>query len=164
MAQLYRDQYYHYVNTATTTGVKENPTWTREGTGVESLSVSFNPNKDTYKTILNRTSQTTFNNYELSTSVSDKRCYSEDAMYDYLNTLRKTATAGETQVIEVNTAKSAGVGSYEAVMYDVLITINEWLGENATISYDIDYSNPVQGSVTITGGTPSFTPSSSASL
>lgn len=152
MAQLYRDQYEHWINTATTTGSTANPTFVREGTGVEALSVSFNPQKDTYKTILNRTSQTTFKNYELSTSVSDKRCYSEDSIYDYLNELRKTATAGETQLVEINTAKSVSTGVYEAVQYNVLITINEWLGEDATISYDIDYSNPIQGTATI-GGT-----------
>ena len=164
MAQLYRDQFYHFINTATKTGVTANPTWTREGTGLESLSVSFNPQKDTYKTILNRTSQTTFKNYELSTSVSDKRCYSEDAMYTYLDELRVSATAGETQAIEVNTAKTVSAGTYEAVKYDVLITINEWLGEDATISYDIDYSNPTKGTVTLTDGVPSFTPSSNVSL
>ena len=152
MAQLYRDQYEHWINTATTTGSTTNPLYVREGTGVEALSVAFNPQKDTYKTILNRTSQTTFKNYELSTSVSDKRCYSEDAIYDYLNELRKTATAGETQLVEINTAKSVSTGVYEAVKYNILITINEWLGEDATISYDIDYSNPVQGTATI-GGT-----------
>lgn len=163
MAQLYRDQFYHYVNTATKTGVTTSPTWTREGTGLSSLAVSFNPNKDTYKTILNRTTQTTFNNYELSSSISDKRCYSDDPMYDYLDDLRKNAIAGETQLLEINTAKSSN-GSYEAVKYDVLITINEWLGENAVISYDINYENPVVGTATITGGTPSFTPSANVSL
>ena len=163
MAQLYRDQFEHWINTATTTGSTANPTYVREGTGVEALSVQFNPQKDTYKTILNRTSQTTFKNYELNSSVSDKRCYSEDDIYDYLEDLRKTATAGETQLVEINTAKSGGsVGTYEAVQYNVLITINEWLGEDATISYDIDYSNPVQGVATI-GGTSgiSFTPTAS---
>ena len=152
MAQLYRDQYEHWINTATTTGSTSNPKYVREGTGVEALSVAFNPQKDTYKTILNRTSQTTFNNYQLSTSVSGKRCYSEDDIYDYLDDLRKSATAGETQLVEINTAKAVSTGVYEAVQYNVLITINEWLGENATISYDIDYSNPVQGTATI-GGT-----------
>ena len=157
MAQLYRDQFWHYINTATTTGETANPTWKREGTGVEALSVAFNPQKDTYKTILDRTSNTTFNNYELSSSVSDKRCYSEDDIYDYLDNLRRNATAGETQLIEINTAKTNGTaGHYEAVKYNVLITINEWLGENATISYDIDYSNPVQGYATITDGVPTF--------
>lgn len=151
MAQLYRDQYEHWINTATTTGSTTSPKYVREGTGVEALSVDFNPQKDTYKTILNRTSQTTFNNYQLSTSVSGKRCYSEDDIYDYLDGLRKSATAAETQLVEINTAKSVSAGVYEAVKYDILITINEWLGENATISYDIDYSNPVQGTATIGG-------------
>lgn len=162
MAQLYRDQFQHYLNTATTTGETGNETWKREGQGVESLSVAFNPQKDTYKTILNRTSQTTFNNYQLSSSVSGKRCYSDDDIYDYLDSLRKTATAGETQLIEINTAKTNGTaGNYEAVKYNVLVTISEWLGENATISYDIDYSNPVQGTATISGSTISFTPTTS---
>lgn len=163
MAQLYRDQYEHWINTATTTGETTSPLFVREGTGVEALSVAFNPQKDTYKTILNRTAQTTFNNYQLSSSISGKRCYSEDAIYDYLDGLRKTATAGETQLVEINTAKSGGsVGVYEAVKYDVLITINEWLGENATISYDIDYKNPVVGTATIGGtGGITFTPTTS---
>lgn len=162
MAQLYRDQYEHWINTATTTGSTSDPKFVREGTGVEALSVDFNPQKDTYKTILNRTSQTTFKNYELSSSVSDKRCYSEDEIYDYLNELRKTATAAETQLVEINTAKTVSAGVYEAVQYNVLITINEWLGEDATISYDIDYSNPVQGSATIGGLSGiSFTPTTS---
>ena len=162
MAQLYRDQFWHFINTATKTGETSNPTWTREGTGVESLSVAFNPQKDTYKTILNRTAQTTFNNYELSSSISDKRCYSDDPMYEYLDDLRKKAIAGETQLLEINTAKTTGTsGTYEAVKYNVLITINEWLGENATISYDIDYSAPVQGTAVITNGVPTFTESAS---
>lgn len=163
MAQLYRDQYEHWINTATKTGATADPKFVREGTGVEALSVAFNPQKDTYKTILNRTSQTTFNNYQLSTSVSGKRCYSEDEIYDYLDELRKTATAGETQLVEINTAKSTGTaGTYEAVQYNILITINEWLGENATISYDIDYSNPVQGTATIGGNSGiTFTPTTS---
>ena len=158
MAQLYRDQYYHYVNTATTTGDKANPTYTREGTGVESLSIAFNPQKDTYKDITRRTSQTTFNSYQMSSSISDKRCYSDDPMYDYLYALKKNAIAAETQLVEVNTAKASGDG-YDATRYDILITINEWLGENATISYDIDYSNPVQGVATISDGQVSFTES-----
>jgi hypothetical protein len=162
MAQRYRDEYQHYLNTATITGSTTSPTWKREGQGVESLSVSFNPQIDTYKTILSRQAQSTFNNYQLSTSVSGKRCYSEDPIYDYLDDLRRNATAGETQLIEIDTAKTNGTaGNYQAVKYDVLVTINEWLGDNATISYDINYSNPVVGIATISGDTISFTPSAS---
>ena len=149
MAQLFRDQFQHYVNTATINGATENPTYTREGQGVESLSVAFNPQKNTYKDITRRTA-------------SDKRCYDTDPMYDYLYDLKKRAISAETQLVEVNTAKTNGTaGNYDATRYDILITINEWLGENATISYDIDYTNPVQGIATISNGTITFTESAS---
>ena len=77
--------------------------------------MAFNPQKDTYKDITKRTAKTTFSNYQLASSISGKRLYSEDEMYDYLNDLRKTATAGETQLIEVDTASAEAGGSYEAV-------------------------------------------------
>lgn len=158
MAQLYRDQYIHYVNIATKTGETGNEEWEQEGTGVESLSVAFNPQKDTYKDITRRTSSTTFNSYQLSSSISGKRLFSDDKMYKYLNELRRNAIAGETQLIEVDTTKTTDGTKYEATKYDILITITEWLGEDATISYDIDYSNPQVGTVTIAGGKPEFTP------
>lgn len=157
MAQLYRDQFVHYINTATKTGETADPTWKQEGTGVDSLSVAFNAQKDTYKDIIKRTSTTTFNSYQLSSSISGKRLYSEDEVYTYLDELRRKAIAAETQLLEINTAKKVGTsGNYEATKYDILITINEWLGENATISYDIDYSNPIQGTATIANGVPTF--------
>lgn len=156
MAQKYRDQYVHFVNIATKVGETENPDFVQEGTGVESLSIAFNPQKDTYKDITRRTAKTTFNNYQLSSTVSGKRLYGEDEMYAYLKELKDNAIAGETQLIEVDTSSAESGGSYDAVKYDILITITEWLGENATISYDIDYSNPVVGTATMSNGKPTF--------
>lgn len=165
MAQRFRDEYQHYINTATITGETSNPTWKREGEGVEALSVAFNAQIDTYKTILTRQAQSTFQNYQLSSSISGKRCYSDDPIYDYLDNLRRKATAGETQLIEIDSAKTNGTaGQYQAVKYDVLITINEWLGEDATISYDINYSNPKTGYATISNSTIEFTEDTSTSL
>ena len=156
MAQKYRDQYVHFVNVGTKVGETADPNFVQEGTGVESLSIAFNPQKDTYKDITKRTAKTTFNNYQLSSSISGKRLYGEDEMYTYLKELKDTATAGETQLIEVDTSSAEVGGNYEAVKYDILITITEWLGENATISYDIDYSNPVVGTATMADGKPTF--------
>lgn len=165
MAQRFRDEYQHYLNTATTSGETGNETWKREGEGVESLSVSFNAQIDNYKTILSRQTQSTFKNYQLSSSVSGKRCYSEDPIYDYLDELRRKAISAESQIIEIDTAKTNGTtGHYLAVKYDVLITINEWLGEDATISYDVNYSNPKTGYATIAGSTISFTEDAPVSL
>lgn len=158
MQQLYRDQFVHYINVATKTGETTAPTWEQEGTGIESLSVAFNPQKDTYKDITQRTSRTSFNSYQLSSSISGKRLYSDDKMYEYLNELRRKAIAAETQLLEIDTSKKVDDTQYEAIQYDILITVNEWLGENATISYDIDYSNPVTGKVTMTANKPTFVP------
>lgn len=165
MAQRFRDQYQHFLNVATVTGETANPTWVQEGEGVESLSVAFNAQKDTFKPINKRQAKTTFQNYQLSSSISGKRLESEDGIYTYLDNLRRKAIAGETQLIEIDTAKTNGTaGNYLAVKYDVLVTINEWLGENATISYDIDYSNPKTGIATISGTTISFTEDAETSL
>jgi hypothetical protein len=165
MAQRFRDEYQHYLNTHTYTGETGSEVWKREGEGVESLSIAFNAQIDTYKTILSRQAQSTFQNYQLSSSISGKRCYSGDPIYDYLDEMRRKAIAGETQLIEIDTAKTDGTaGHYLAVKYDVLITINEWLGENATISYDINYKNPKTGYCTISGETITFVEDAEVSL
>jgi len=165
MAQRYRDEYQHYINVATYTGSTISPSWKQEGEGVEALSVAFNAQIDTYKTIKSRQATSTFQNYQLSSSISGKRCYSDDPIYDYLDRARRNAIACETQLIEIDTAKTDGTaGHYLAVKYDALITINEWLGENATISYDINYSNPKTGYATINGETITFVEEADTSL
>lgn len=161
MEQLFRDQFYNFINTGTITGETANPTWTREGTGVESLEMSFNPQKDTYKDITQRTAKTTFKSYQLSASISGKRCFKGDDMYAYLKNLKDLAISADTQYLEVDTTETVSAGVYKATMYTLLITINSWLGEDAVIGYDLDFSSPVQGTVTISGGTPTFTPTAS---
>lgn len=165
MRQLQRHEFQHFINTATITGETSNPTWKQEGEGVESLSVTFSTTKDTFKPIIRATTETVFQNYQISSSISGKRCYEGEEIYEYLDELRRKAISGQTQLIEIDTAKTNGTaGNYQAVMYDILITITEWLGENATISYDIDYSNPKTGIATISGSTITFTEDANTSL
>jgi len=161
MEQLFRDQFYDFINTATTSGETSNPTWTREGTGVESLEMAFNPQKDTYKDITKRTAITTFKSYQISSSISGKRCFKGDDMYPYLKNLKDLAISSNTQYLEVDTTESVSTGTYKATRYDILITITSWLGEDAVLGYDIDYSNPIQGTVTLANGVPTFTPTAS---
>lgn len=154
MAQLYRDQFAHYINT--TPDATE--TWSLEGVGVDALSIAFNPQVDTYKTIIMRNAQSTFSNYQLQSSVSGKRLYSDDAVYQFLDNARRAGTAIETQMLEVDMANTESTGKYKAIKYDVLIVINEFLGENATISYDVHFQSITQGTAQITAGKPTFTP------
>lgn len=154
MEQNYRDQYALYFNT-TPKGDEE--TWVLEGVGVDSLSFSFNAQIDQYKTIIDRNASATFKNYQIQSSVSGKRIYKQDAIYNFLNEARKYATAIETTALEVDTAEGEG-NSYTAIKYNVLIVINEFLGEDATISYDLYVQGtPKVGTATIgEDGKPSF--------
>lgn len=75
-----------------------------------------------------------------------------------LDEARRKAEIIETQMLEVDMAYSDESGNYQSTMYDILITINEFLGENATISYDLYVKgDPVQGKTKITSGKPTFT-------
>ena len=153
MEQLYRDQFAHYINT--TPG--ETETWTLEGVGVDALALSYNPQIDQYKTIIQRNADATFNNYQVQTSVSGKRIYKGDAVYDFLNEARRNLKAIETQFLEVEMANTQGDSNYIATKFNCLIVIDEFLGENATISYTLYVKgDPKHGSVTIADGKPTF--------
>ncbi len=155
MEQLYRDQFAHYINTGDSA---DSPTWTLEGIGVDALALSYNPQIDQYKTIIQRNADATFNNYQVQTSVSGKRIYKGDAVYEYLNEARKNMKALETQFLEVEMANADEAGAYSATKFNCLIVIDEFLGENATISYTLYVKgDPTHGKVTIAGGKPTFT-------
>ena len=153
MEQLYRDQFAHYINTGADAST---PTWTLEGVGVDALSLAYNPQIDQYKTIIERNANATFNNYQLQTSVSGKRIYKGDAMYEFLNEARRNMKAIETQILEVEMA-NAEDSNYVATKFNCLIVIDEFLGENATISYTLYVKgDPTHGTVTIADETPTF--------
>ena len=153
MEQLYRDQFAHYINTAP---AAESPVWTLEGVGVDALALSYNPQIDQYKTIIERNANATFNNYQLQTSVSGKRTYKGDGVYEFLNEARRNMQAIETQILEVEMANAVG-DSYTATKFNCLIVIDEFLGENATISYTLYFKgDPVHGTVEIVDKVPTF--------
>ena len=64
-------------------------------------------------------------------------------------------------MLEVDMSSATGDLSttYDALQYNVLIVINEFLGENATISYDVYVKGkPTIGTVAIANQKPTFTP------
>ena len=153
MEQLYRDQFAHFINT-TPDGESEN--FVLEGTGVESLALSYNPQISQFKTIIARSADAVFDGYQIQSSVSGKRIYKGDPIYEFLNDARRKAEAIETQLLEVEMA-NATEGNYEATKYNVLIVITEFLGDVASIGYDIYVrGNPIIGTATIADGEPTF--------
>lgn len=156
MAQAKRSQYAHWID-VTPDGTA---TYEIEGIGVEALSMEYNKQIDTFKTILSDTADSVFQNYDIQSSISGKRIYRDDAIYNLLDRLRRNARALETTLIEADMGKATG-SSYTATKYNILIAIDDFLGENATIGYSIYYKNPVQGTVVITNNKPVFTESAS---
>lgn len=157
MPQLKRKDFAHYFNTATN---GKDKTWELEGIGVEALSLAYNPQIDTFKQIIDDVANSTFDSYQIQSSVSGKRIDKTDKIWSWLNEARKKAESIETQMLEINMASAtSGVGTnYEALQYDVLVVINEFLGENATISYDVYVKGkPKIGKATIASGVPTFT-------
>ena len=153
MEQLYRDQFAHFINT-TPAGESEN--FVLEGTGVESLALSYNPQISQFKTIIARSADAVFDGYQIQSSVSGKRIYKGDPIYEFLNNARRKAEAIETQLLEVEMA-NASEGNYEATKYNVLIVITEFLGDVASIGYYIYVrGNPIIGTASIADGTPTF--------
>ena len=159
MAQLKRKDFAHYFDTATSG--TSTPDWTLEGIGVEALSLSYNPQIDTFKQIIDDVASSTFDSYQIQSSVSGKRIDKDDKIWKWLNEARKKAESIETKMLEVNMASATSGPSttYEALQYNVLIVINEFLGENATISYDVYVKGkPTIGTVSISNKKPTFTP------
>lgn len=160
MAQMKRKDFAHYFDTHTSGTDAE---WTLEGIGVEALSLAYNPQIDTFKQIIDEVASSTFDSYQIQSSISGKRIDKDDKIWQWLNEARKKATSIETKMLEINMAAGSdvsGTTAYEAVQYDTLVVINEFLGENATISYDVYVKGtPTIGTATIADKVPTFTPS-----
>ena len=157
MSQLKRKDFAHYFDTSVTGEAN----WELEGIGVEALSLAYNPQIDTFKQIIDDVASSTFDSYQIQSSVSGKRIDKDDPIWNWLNEARKKAESIETKMLEVDMSSATGDLSttYEALQYNVLIVINEFLGENATISYDVYVKGkPTIGTVAISNQKPTFTP------
>lgn len=148
--ELQRYQFRHYINI--------DDAYELEGKGTESLEISMNPQIDTYKTIISTVAENNFQGYQMQASVSGKRAFKNDNVYNYLRKLYKEAKSDRTKFLEVDTAYGTE-GKYEATEYEALVVVENHLGENVTISYTLYLSNPVQGTAVITNGKPVFTKS-----
>lgn len=153
MAQAKRKDFAHFFNVS-----KAEEDFVLEGIGVESLGFSYNPQIDTFKQIIDDVANSTFDGYQIQGSVASKRIDRTDKIWEFLNEARKKSEAIETSLLEVDMASDKEqTGTYEAIKYNVLLVITEFLGESATISYDMYIKGtPEVGTATIAGGKPTF--------
>lgn len=153
--KIKRSQFLTYLNTGTDT----NPTWSVLGVGITEYGISYNPQVDTEKWIIEDNARNDHSSNQKQGSVTQK-CYKGDPVFEFINTARDQLNF-KAQVLDIDRWNGTG-SSYPAKKNDVMITIENYMGENAEIEYTIYYDgDSIEGTVTFAGTVPSFTPTTS---
>lgn len=153
--KIKRSQFLTYLNT----GTSADPTWSVLGVGITEYGIDYNPQVDTEKWIIEDNARNDHSSNEKQSSVT-QRCYKGDAVFEFINGARDQLNF-KTQILDIDRWNGTGT-TYPAKKNDVMITINSYMGENAEIEYTIYYDgDATEGTVTFTGTTPTFTPTTS---
>lgn len=154
--KIERSQFLTYLNTTPNALTKN---WKILGVGVVDYSISFNPQVETEKWIIEDNARTDHSSNQKQGSISQK-CYKGDPLFEFVNAGRDELNY-KTQILDIDTWDGNN-GTYPAKMSDGIITVTSYGGENQVIEWDLYYDgDAVEGTVTITDGVPTFTPSAS---
>ena len=157
MAKLKRQALIHFVDA--TLG-KDTPTWFKIGQDIEEMSVALNPEVEVKENIWNETSISD-KGYKPQLEVTPYYANPTDAIYEPLKEIamqRKSGDDCKTKYLEV-IIEDASAASHEAYQEDCIIKPTSYGGgtDGVEIPYTIyPNGNRVKGTVTITGGVPTF--------
>lgn len=160
IAKIKRSQFVTYLDTTPTTNA---PTWKLLGTGITEYAISYNPQINTEKWIIHDNATSDLESNQKQGDVSQKM-YKGDPCFEYVNGLRDKVSADvQTHVLDIDTYDTTIANTYKAKMSEAILAVTSYGGDSATIEYTIYYNgDPVEGTVTIADGVPTFTPSVSA--
>ena len=135
-------------------------TWKIIGIGIgDKLDTSYNPQVSTEKWIIEENARNDHESNQKQSSITQK-CYKNDPEFEFVNAGRDKLNY-TSNVLEVDTwngTTSNGVTTYPAKKSACLIAVTSYAGSE--ISYDLYFNgDPQEGTVTIAGGVPTFTPS-----
>ena len=157
--KLKRSQFISFLNT---TPSAESENFELIGVGVADYGIDMNPSVDNEKWICEDNSRTDHKSNQKQSSVSQK-CYKNDPVFEFVyNGMDKLNY--KSTVIDIDTWKKVGT-AYKAKKSSVIIAITKYMGEEATIEYDLYYDgDSIEGTVEISNGKPVFTPDTPVSL
>lgn len=148
-----RSQYQKFLDTTPSTTA----TWKVIGIGIAEASVDFGPQVDTEKWIIEDTARNDHTGNQKQLSITQK-CYKNDPEFEFIN-LGRDKLNYVSHILEIDTWNGSN-GSYPAKKSDCLITVTNYSGEE--IEYTIYFNgDPVEGTASISDGTPSFSPTTS---
>lgn len=151
-----RSQFLTFLDT---TPSATNPTWAVLGIGITDYGISFNPQVETEKWIIEDNARTDHQSNQKQSSVSQK-IYKNDPCFEFVQAGRDVLNY-KTHILDVD-SWNGNNGTYPAKLSDGVIAITQYMNENAVIEYDLYYDgNATEGTVTISDGVPTFTPNTS---
>lgn len=157
MAKLERQALAHYLD-ASFGG--SSPSWFLIGKDIEDMSVELNPDTAVKKNILGETSVED-NGYEPSMSADPYYANPSDSIYEKIKDIAMKRLKGDsckTKILEVIIDDETG--PYEAYTENVIVKPQSYGGDTSgfAIPFDVLFDGSrKEGTVTITGGVPTFT-------
>ena len=158
-----RSQFLTYLDTEPD---NQSPTWSILGVGITDYGISYNPQVDTEKWIIEDNARNDHTSNQKQASVEQK-IYKGDPCFEFANNGRDVLNY-KTHILDIDRWNGQTEGQttkYPATMSDGILVVTETMGENATLSYDLYYDGDItKGFVTFTGNVPSFQAEGPASL
>lgn len=155
MEKMNRSEFVTYLDTTPTS---ETATYELLGIGITEYAISYNPQITTEKWIIEDNARNTHDSNQKQSSVS-QAIYKDDPCYNFVaKGLDKLNYV--TNILDIDRSKEVSDGVYNAKLSSGLVSITSYMGENATIEYDLYYDgDPTVGTVTFVEGKPVFSPS-----
>ena len=147
-----RDQFLTYLDTTPSAGTA---TFAVLGIGVTDYGISYNPQVDQEKWIIEKNARNIHKSNQKQGSVS-QTIYKNDPCFEFVNAGRDKLNY-KTHILDIDVWNGTG-GTYPATLSDGLIAITQYMNEDAVIEYDLYYDGDTKtGTVTFDAdGVPSF--------
>lgn len=149
------------------TPTESNPSWKIVGNGMTTGSYSYESSETSETYIVNDNATTTIDSYALSWD-GEMKCIHGDEVYDYINKLRynmATGTDAESKVLLIDKYDVVDSNNFKAQLFNCSISISSYGGDGGatpTIGFKINVNgDPTNGTVAMSDGVPTFTPTAS---
>lgn len=156
-----RSEFATFLNTTPSAAT---PTWSRFGKGVTSQTLAYNPTVNSEQYIDEDNATSSIDAYA-PTINTPQTAYKGNPVFNYVDGLRRKRAIGDdavTDILLVYIYDKKEDGSYPAEKQKASISITDFGGDAGNplnITYDIGFvGDPVQGTVSISNGTVTFTP------
>ena len=152
ITKMDRDEFLTYLDI---TPSEETATYKILGSGVEDYGISYNPQVDQQKWIIEKNARNLHRSNQKQGTVSQS-IYKGDPCFDFVKQARDK-TNYKTNILDIDVFDGEG-DSYPATLSEGMIAITQFMNEDAVIEYDLYYNGDAKkGSVTFDAdGVPTF--------